>query len=244
MNLLRTRRLTSLLAPALALAFTVCGSAAVSASAPPTSPPESETSSGEPTETTSVDTVPTELPEGFVWLVDDTGAITVAVPEAWTDVDTAPAVDVDGNPQPWIAAAPSSIDDFLATFDQPGVLYTVFAYDPDPRFLIDAYSISEGCSSFALEDFKSHEFTGLTNIGTGCGEDGNASWQLVAASPADQSFTALVQVQTLSEDDVEATQLALDSFTTTGVPMVTPGSSVPGPSEPAPSAPATTEAAG
>ena len=243
MNLLRTRRLTSLLAPALALAFTASGSAAVSASAPPTSPPEREPTSGEPTETTSVDTVPTELPEGFVWLVDDTGAITVAVPEAWTDVDTAPA-DVDGVPQPWISAAPSAIDDFLGTPDESGVLFSAVTFDPDPAFLIEQFSLVEGCAEFSVEPYNKRGLVGFTQIGSGCGEGGTGSWQLIIANPADQSFTALVQVQTATEADVAAAQVALDSFTTTGMPVVTPGSSVPGPSEPVPSAPATTEAAG
>lgn len=233
MNPRRTTHFLPLVAAALSLAFAATASAAASASAPPTTPPDSA----------PVDSV--ELPEGYVWLVDDTGVITIAALEAWADVDTAPVPEgIDGNPQPWIAVAPTSIQDFIATFDEPGVLYQAFPYDPDPLFLLDSFSITEGCSSFVVEDFSSHGFTGLTSIGTGCGEDGNATWQLVAASPADQSFTALVQVQTVSEDDVEAVELALDSFTTTGVPMATPNSSVPGSDAPATSAAATTEAAG
>ena len=234
MNPRRTTRVLALVAAAVALPL-ASASAAVLASAPPTTPPESA----------PVDSVPIELPEGYVWLVDDTGVITIAAPEAWSDVDTAPVPEgVDGNPQPWIAAAPTSIEDFLARFDEPGVLYVVFPYDPDPMFLLDTFSITEGCSSFADEDFSSHGFIGLTNIGTGCGEDGNATWQLVAASPADQSFTALVQVQTVSEDDIEAVELALASFTTTGAPMATPNSSAPGSGAPATTAPETTEASG
>jgi len=244
MNLLSTRRLIPLVAPTFALAFIAAGGAAVSASAPPSSAPDGAPTGNEPIETEPVDTVPTVLPDGFVWLVDDTGVITVAVPEAWTAVDTAPAEDLEGNPQPWIAVAPSSIDNFLATFDEPGVLFSAVTFDADTAFLIEQFSLVEGCDEFSVEPYDERGLVGLSQIGFDCGDNGTASWQLIIANPADQSFTALVQVQTLSEDDVEATQLALDSFTTTGVPMVTPGSSVPGPSEPVPSAPATTEAAG
>ena len=49
---------------------------------------------------------PPTVPDGYVQLVDDTGAITVVVPNTWTDIDTAPAVAADGSVQPYISAAP------------------------------------------------------------------------------------------------------------------------------------------
>ena len=93
------------------------------------------------------------VPDGYVRLVDDTGFITIAAPSEWADVDTAPAV-VDGNPQAWIAAAPISIDRFLGTFEESGVLFSALPFDPDPAFLLDQFSITQGCTEFHVEPYE------------------------------------------------------------------------------------------
>ena len=82
---------------------------------------------------------PPTIPDGYVELVDDTGLLTLAVPDTWTDVDTVPATNADGTPQPWISASPD-FEQFQTTFDVSGVVYRAlpFTADPDvarrPRF--------------------------------------------------------------------------------------------------------------
>ena len=67
------RLLPILILPVAALAV---GSAASASTEPPTTPDASD---------------PAALPEGYVRLVDDTGFLTVVVPETWTTVDTVPS---------------------------------------------------------------------------------------------------------------------------------------------------------
>ena len=47
---------------------------------------------------------PPTIPDGYVELVDDTGLLTVVVPDTWTEVDTVPATI-----PPIRAAVPNSV---------------------------------------------------------------------------------------------------------------------------------------
>lgn len=209
-----------------------------------------------PSETAPVETVPAEsgpaepgpaesgpaesIPAGYMQLVDDTGLLTIVVPDRWTDIDPAPAEDVDGEPQPWLAAS-TGIETFLQTFDASGALYIAFPFDPDPQFLIDQFGLGEGCSEFVVEPYENDRFIGLAQVGSGCGEDGDGSWTLVVANPADQSFTAMVQVQATTAADAEAVRIALESFSTTTDTSGASASGISASSVPDPDTPATTE---
>ena len=168
---------------------------------------------------------PPTLPPGFVTLTDDLGRISVSVPGTWTDVDTALAVDDAGGALPFIAAAPN-IDSFVNTFDTPGVRYIAFAYAPDPQTLVTEYGLEAGCVSNAVQPYTDGTFTGVVQVGTECGS-GLATWNMVVASPADLSFTAVVQVQTASPADQQALDVILASFNVASTaPSATP---LPGP---------------
>lgn len=178
------------------------------------------------------------IPAGYVQLVDDTGMLTIVVPDRWTDVDPLPAGDVDGEPQPWLAAS-TDIETFLQSFDASGALYIAFPFDPDPQFLIDQFGLGEGCSEFVVEPYEDDQFVGLAQVGSGCGADGDGSWTLVVANPADQSFTAMVQVQAATAADAEAARIALESFSTTAETSGAAASGMPGSSIPEPDIPET-----
>jgi serine protease Do len=172
------------------------------------------------------------LPEGYVWLTDDTGAITVAVPDTWTDIDTTPETDETGAPAPRIAAAPD-LEEFRATFDVPGVEYIAAPYVEDPEATIEEVGLTSGCAEVVVEPYEDPVFTGFVQVGTECGATGEATWNFVVASPEDHSFTAFVQVQTATAADDEALQIVLDSFN------IAPAGAVPGTSVPSTSVPGT-----
>ena len=75
------------------------------------------------------------LPAGFEFLVDDTNRITVAVPDTWIDVSTAPTTSAmhssrRSTPRPtWTPGT--------STFGAPGVLYAAFPFTADMQTLID-----------------------------------------------------------------------------------------------------------
>jgi hypothetical protein len=160
---------------------------------------------------TTAPTIP--IPAGYTPLVDDTHTIVVAVPEGWTGVDTASAVNDDGTPRPYIAASPD-LDAFLAGFDAPGMLYAEFPYASDPKVLIDRYGLQSGCEDVSLHTYDDPVFEGLVQVGTNCGAE-HLTWNMVVASPGDHSMTALVQVQ--SADDSEMRTVLL-TFNVAGGP--------------------------
>jgi hypothetical protein len=210
-------RLGRLLVPLLAVPVALATAGSAGAAAPPTIPP------------------------GYVQLVDDTGAITVAVPDTWTDVDTAPLVSADGTPQPYIAAAPDR-QEFDETFNVPGVLYVAVPYQAEPQVLIDELGLPSGCAQLDVTPYDDGVFTGLVQVGEQCGA-GEATWVMVVASPADQSFSALVQVQAATAADEAAVDVVLQSFNRTA-PTASPGSAPTASSTPVASLPAVSVPAG
>ena len=154
------------------------------------------------------------VPAGYVQLVDDTNHITVTVPNTWTTVQTDPSQNDDGTPQPWIlATAGTDLDNFQSTFVD-GVLYVAYPFAADPTALMDQFKLTGGCpeitsTSDNVQPYSDGVFTGLIQVGTGCDTTKDVTWNMVVASPADQSFTAVLQVQT---KDPAALQTVLNSF--------------------------------
>ena len=188
----------------------------------------------------SASTVPPDgtietLPEGYVRLVDDTSFLTVVVPDTWTVVDPAPSANDDGSPQPWILASTVELDEFNETFTS-GVLYRAVPYQADPEAIATDGGLTSGCETLEVQPYEDPIFTGFVQVGTNCGE-GGGTWNMIVASPEDQSFTAVVQVQIETTDEQEAFDIVLESFTYAGDPSVTPDMMVPASSVPGSSVP-------
>lgn len=209
-----------------------------SASAPPSTPPTTvgpAPSTTPPASSAPDGSAPEELPLGFVRLIDDTGLITVVVPETWTETDTAPIVGADGSPQPLIFAATVGIEEFNTTFAS-GMAYTATPYEADPEALIARRGLSAGCETIEVEPYEDPIFTGFVQVGRNCGES-RGTWNMVVASPQDQSFTAIVQLQIESPEQQRDFDVVLESFTYAGDPTLPPGMLVPPPSVPGSSLP-------
>jgi hypothetical protein len=188
---------------------------------------------------------PKPIPEGYTVLVDDTGLIAVAVPNAWTQVATAPVPNADGTPRAYIAAAPNLVS-FLGTFADPGMQYTAFPFAPDPLVLLEQYGLRSGCESLEVREYEDPVFTGAIQIGTDCGPQ-EMMWRMVAANPESEAFTAVVQVQTTVEEEAENILLTFNVVDGATVPGSTlPGSAVPtiATAAPASTAPPVTTASG
>jgi serine protease Do len=192
-------------------------------------------------EAASASTVPPDstaaepAPAGYVRLVDDTGFITVVVPPEWSVIETAPSANDDGSPQPWIFAATVGLDEFNDTFAS-GVLYRAVPYQADPEAIATDGGLTGGCETLEVQPYSDPIFTGFVQVGTNCGE-GGGTWNMIVASPEDQSFTAVVQVQIETPDDQLAFDWVLKSFTYAGDPTVTPDMMVPSSSVPGSSVP-------
>jgi hypothetical protein len=186
------------------------------------------------------------LPAGYHYLVDDTNRITVAVPDAWTDIATFPAT-IAGASVPGINAA-TDLQVWNDTFAAPGVLYAAFPYTSDPQTLINAHGLTAGCANNTVVPYADGVFTGSWAQWTDCGAGGAAEWHLIVASPADQAFTAVVQIQLTGPQDQQAFDVVLETFNVTPTATwpvapttaVTPTTALTIPSTAATTAPATT----
>ena len=167
------------------------------------------------------------LPPDYVQLTDDTGAITVAVPNTWTDISTLPFTDAAGNTIPRITAA-TNYQVFHDTFDAPGVEYVALPFDADQQGLMTAYGLTGGCQQTETQPYNDGAFIGLHGIWSDCGETGLPEWHQLVVAPADNSRTLILQIQITSQAEAPILQNILDSFNTgTGVPPVTTVAGVP-----------------
>jgi hypothetical protein len=192
-------------------AVALLGLALASSSVPPPTTTSAPTTAPAGT-TTTVPAEPTTtgvpIPSGFAPLVDDTGLLLVAVPDAWGDIDTVPAQNEDGTARPYIAASPD-LQKFFTTFDEPGLLYLALPYAEDPTALLGQYGLTSGCASMDVREYDDPVFVGVVQVGTGCGPN-NMQWNMIVASPADHSFTAVLQVQTADQNELDIVRLTFN----------------------------------
>jgi hypothetical protein len=183
----------------------------------------------------SVSTIdPTAVAPGFVRLYDDTGTLTVVVPESWSVVETH-ELDVDGGVQR-IAASPD-----LAAFqsdaaDGVGINLIAQPYEADPQSLLRQYEREGVCQTSGEQNFDDGVVAGLAWLGTECGPGRQGSYLLVVASPDDRSVTYRLQARTATPADEPGVDMVLGSFgpvvpgTVTAAtlpPSIVPAGSVP-----------------
>jgi hypothetical protein len=150
-----------------------------------------------------------EWPAEWPVLVDDTQSLAIAVPAAWSDVDTAPAQNDDGTPRPWISATTDEAAFFpdadgAETFAAPGVVYAALPYDDRTDQMVVSPDYAAQCVAGPVQAFAGNVFTGHLQTYTDCGGTATRIVQL-AAYPADLSFTAFVLVQLTGSPDDDGT---------------------------------------
>jgi serine protease Do len=144
-------------------------------------------------------------------LVDDTGTMTVSVPTAWAQQDTAPAdLGLPGGPTPSIVAA-RDLAGFLDSYEQPGLLMlgaTVGVSGTTDEVLDVLAPIDVGCTPEGREPYEDPVFVGQVDYWS-CGE---AVYIGIAANPiSNPDALVLIAVVAVTEADLEA----LDNITNT-----------------------------
>lgn len=144
-------------------------------------------------------------------IVDDTGSIVIEVPVQWSDVDPAPATDDAGAPIPYILAS-TDRQAWHNTFDVPGVLFVKLGPAGDiPALLLDYGDFSAACTDLGLVDYSDPVFTGQYQVWDACAGTPTAV-VVLAAVPADNTYTALMLVQIVSDADLEALDRIFQTF--------------------------------
>lgn len=155
----------------------------------------------------------------YTVVTDDTGTITVAIPEAWSDVDGAPIEE--GGVTIYDVRASSDLSAFQSSWTTPGVIVTAVS-DPPPAVTVEGVldevqaELGDDCESVEeRQPYSDALYTGVFDVYSGCGAEG-ATYVAVGAEPADQSSVIRVQVQVNAERDLEALDAVLQSFEFTG----------------------------
>ncbi|MEK7683067.1 MAG: S1C family serine protease, partial [Chloroflexota bacterium] len=158
----------------------------------------------------------------YTQISDDYGAIVVEVPSSWTDVDGRAWVDDGDVIGASIWAAPD-LDGFLDTWATPGVIFNVS--DDLARLggyvqLLDIYreSFIDSCELEGRYDYDDGYYRGKYDYFIKCGGSGGADFLLLTAVPIDTSskLLILVQVQILSDADLDAADRILATFDVVG----------------------------
>jgi serine protease Do len=146
----------------------------------------------------------------YITVFDDTETLVVDIPAEWNDINGAP--NPDFGPSIW--AAPD-IDSFLETFDTPGVILEwsygtgLDADDIGPE--MDFLAQDSICVSDGPQPYEDPLYTGLFEVWYECGGTETLIITL-AVTPADGSYLIRMLAQVVTEADLEALDVILNTF--------------------------------
>ena len=128
------------------------------------------------------------------------------------------SIHVDGDTRPpspssSISAAPS-LHSFYNTWDTPGVFFgaSVDLLDEiEPGDLLDVLDFSDECTYDDRYDYEDAVYTGAYDLWVQCGGT-NTAFVVLEAYPPGEDFAVLVQVQVVTDADLEALDVILATF--------------------------------
>jgi len=145
---------------------------------------------------------------GYQSITDDTGVLTVDVPNEWTDISTSPFTLGDQQ-APLILASPS-IADFDAGFLTPGMFFTSVPPVPSLDETLALFAPA-GCTDLGIQDYSDAAYTGRYQTFGDCGGT-STLYVTVAAVPPDNAFTAIVVMQLVSDADLAVLDQVFATF--------------------------------
>jgi serine protease Do len=150
----------------------------------------------------------------YMRIEDDSGALTMEVPVAWSEVDGSPWTDDAGNViGARLVAGPPGAD------EGPFVYFAAARQDPDtfdPDAILDQTDFSDLCETYeGRNDYSDPAYTGRYDQYSECGAAGGVLFVVVAA-PADATFFTLTIVLALTEADLIAADRIFNTFEVVG----------------------------
>jgi serine protease Do len=144
----------------------------------------------------------TEEVGSFVTVTDTTGAVSVSVPDTWSDVDGAGFTDAQGNSWVSVTATPDSAS-FSTSWGVPGVSVaatTSGAMTVDAALTLLSDGINAECTAGDLgTDYDDGLYVGKYNSWTQCG--GGTDYYILAATDASGKHLVAVVLQLVSDFD-------------------------------------------
>ncbi len=149
----------------------------------------------------------------YTTISDDTGTLVLEVPTAWSDVDGSAWV-IDGTAIGQQVSAAPDLNGYYNTWETPGVVFAVssdLASTYTEEELLDNIDFSSDCTYGGREAYSDDLYSGFYDVWSTCGGTGTL-FVVVAVEPASGSQTLLVQVQAVTDADLEALDHILASF--------------------------------
>ena len=147
----------------------------------------------------------------YMTIVDNSGLLSVSVPTAWGDVDGSPWV-VDGEQLGLRLVAAPNIEDFYGFWDVPGMIFTASI---DLAALSDDEILDlvtwDNCSYGGRFDYSDPLYTGKYDVWENCGDVG-ATYITLSVSPDGRAFSILVEIQVVTQADLEALDTIVNTF--------------------------------
>jgi len=162
------------------------------------------------------DVAATDTQYEYMEVTDDTGTLVMQVPTTWVDVSGLPWIE-DGEELGVSILAATSINGWYDTWETPGVFFGVsdVLYDStNPGDILDTTDFSEDCTYDDRYDYEDAVYTGAYDVWLDCGGTDTAFVNLEAYKDG-ADFVVNVQVQVVTEADLEALDTILASFDTT-----------------------------
>jgi serine protease Do len=155
----------------------------------------------------------------YITVNDDSGALVMSIPAEWSDFNGA-AWAIDDQVVGGAIRASGSLDNFYNTWTEPGVFFgasRVLAQTMNEQSILDLdiYDFSGDCEYLGRDTYEDAVYTGLYDYYTNCGGVGTEFVNLTAV-PANRAFVILLQVQVVSQADLEAVDKILNSFEVIG----------------------------
>ncbi|MCA9986530.1 MAG: trypsin-like peptidase domain-containing protein [Anaerolineales bacterium] len=147
----------------------------------------------------------------YMTIVDNSGLLSVSVPTAWGDVDGSPWV-VDGEQLGLRLVAAPNIDDFYSVWNVPGMIFTASI---DLAALTDDEILDlvtwDSCDFSGRFDYSDPLYTGKYDVWENCGDVG-ATYITLSVSPDGRAFSILVEIQVVTQADLEALDTIVNTF--------------------------------
>lgn len=143
-----------------------------------------------------------EVAAGFVDVFDNSGIVTVQVPDTWAQVDGAPVTAPNGVQFVEVLASPD-IAGYQGSWEVPGVTVSAtqdFSVTPE-EYLVDVVTSYGGdCGDPETDLYDDGLYVGTYLYLPECGGVGSELLTIVASNP-DQTHWVRVQIQMVSDDD-------------------------------------------
>ena len=150
--------------------------------------------------------------DSYTTVVDDTGALTIDLPTAWTALDTAPVTLDDGSSLPQITGAPD-MTSYVETWDTPGIFFATVP-TADILQVLSTFAPTD-CVDGGQTDYQDAAFLGTYQVWTDCGGTGTIFVVLGAAKVDGSGEVAVLTAQVVTDADLDALDQAFATFNTT-----------------------------